>query len=149
MKLETNWVPWSDITFFGNPCSLKMLSQYNIVTPCAVIVVLQGRKYAFFENWSMITRIISFPFEGTSSPIRSTLIIAHGSVGISFGWRGAFQGCQFSLTVWQTWHALMYISMSCFICSHQNPHVINSNVLAIQWMSCSWYFMTTLDNFFS
>ena len=131
MKLEMNCLPWSDMTFFGNPCSLKTLSQYNVAIPCAVIVVLQGRKYAFCENQSMITRIISFPLDGTSGPIRSTLIIVHGSVGISFGCSGACCGCQFGLTVWHMWHALMYVLMSCLIWGHQNSQVIISNVLAI------------------
>ena len=130
MKFEMNCGPRSDITFFGNPCSLKTLSRYNVATPWAVIVVLHGRKYAFFENRSMITRIMSFPFDDINGPMRSILIIAHGSVGISLGRRGAFFGCQFGLTVWHTWHALIYVSMSCFICGHQNPRVINSNVLA-------------------
>ena len=101
MKLETNCGPRSDITFFGNPCSLKTLSRYNVATPCAVMVVLQGRKYAFFENRSTITKIVSFPFDDTSGPIRSTLIMAHGLVGILLGCNGAFFGCQFGLTVWQ------------------------------------------------
>ena len=47
----------------------------------------------------MITRIVSFPFEGISGLIRSTLIIAHGSIGILLGCKGAFQGCQLGLTV--------------------------------------------------
>ena len=47
----------------------------------------------------MITRIMSFPFEGTSGPIRSTLIIAHGSIGTLLGCKGAFWGCQLGLTV--------------------------------------------------
>ena len=99
MKLETNCGPRLDITFFGNPCSLKTLSRYRVATPCAVIVVLQGRKYAFFENRSTITRIMSLPFEVTSGPMRSTLITAHGSVGTLFGCKGAFFGCRLGLTV--------------------------------------------------
>ena len=97
MKLEMNWDPRSDITFRGRPCSLNTCSLYKFATPCDVIVVLHGRKYAFFENRSTITRIISFPFDVTKGPIRSTLIISHGSEGISFGWSGAARGCQSGL----------------------------------------------------
>ena len=85
MKFEMNWGPQSDIIFSGRPCSLNTCSLYRLATPCDVIVVLQGRKYAFFENRSTITRIMSFPFDVTSGPIRSTLIIVHGSDGTSFG----------------------------------------------------------------
>ena len=93
MKLDTNCEPRSDITFRGRPCSLNTCSLYKLATPCDVMVVLQGRKYAFFENRSTITRIVSFPFDVTSGPIRSTLIMAHGSEGISFGCNGAARGC--------------------------------------------------------
>jgi hypothetical protein len=47
----------------------------------------------------MITRIISFPLEGTRGPIKSILIMAHGSEGISFGCSGAARGCLSGLLI--------------------------------------------------
>src|SRR6266576_4766627 len=93
MNPDTNCEPLSEITFFGSHCSLKMCSRYRLATPCDVIMVLHGMKYAFFENRSTVTNIMSLPFDVTRGPIRSTLIISHGADGISLGCSGAARGC--------------------------------------------------------
>jgi len=71
-----------------------------LATPCDVIVVLQGIKYAFFENQSTVTNIMSFPFNFTSGPIKSTLITSHGADGISLGCNGVARGCLSGLFIW-------------------------------------------------
>src|SRR6266576_2488016 len=99
MNPDTNWEPLSEMTFFGSPCSLKTCSRYKLATPCDIIVVLQGMKYVFLENRSTITSIISFPFDVTNGPIRSTLITSHGADGISLGCNGAARGCLSGLLI--------------------------------------------------
>jgi hypothetical protein len=42
---------------------------------------------------------MSFPLDGTNGLIRSILITAHGSEGISFGCNGAARGCQSGLLI--------------------------------------------------
>ena len=61
-----------------------------MATPCEVILVVVGKSLIILENWSTITIMAFFPYDSGSGPMRSTDMISHGELGISFGFRGVF-----------------------------------------------------------
>ena len=78
------------MTLWGILCSLKILSWNILATPCEVISVVVGKSLIILENRSTITIMAFFPYDSGSGPMRSTDMISHGELGISFGFRRVF-----------------------------------------------------------
>src|ERR1700709_1769222 len=88
MNLDTNWVPLSDMTCFGVPCSFQTFCKKSSAIPLESTSLTVGMKCACLENRSTTTKMLSFPSLLGKSTMRLQVIFCHGAVGISLGFSG-------------------------------------------------------------
>src|SRR5271156_2134339 len=89
---DANWGPRSDIIFFGVPYRRNVVSIRSLAVPSASMVLVHGASMIVLVYLSVHTRIVSYPFEGGRSVIKSMVIVSNGVSGVSVGCRGSQVG---------------------------------------------------------
>ncbi len=79
MNFDVKRVSLSLMTFVGSPNRLKTLIRYWYATCSAVISSLQGMNNAIFVHpWSVIVRMVSYPFDLGNLVMKSRAIVWKG-----------------------------------------------------------------------
>src|SRR6266702_7490158 len=92
MNRDMNRVSLSEMILHGKPLWGNTCLIINPTTPSTVIVSLQGIKIAaLLQSWSVMVRIMSYPWDLGSLTMKSMAITSNGSalvsvvIGTSFG----------------------------------------------------------------
>src|SRR6266571_4736982 len=96
MNRDMNRVSLSEMILHGKPLWGNTCLIINPTTPSTVIVSLQGMKIAaLLQSWSVIVRIVSYPWDLGSLTIKSMAITSNGSASVLvvIGTRRGFWWC--------------------------------------------------------
>ena len=112
-KCDVKWGPQSLMTFLGSPNHRNMWLRYSFAIWGPVMVVVQGRNMALWEQpWSTMVSIASWPLLLGSPVIKS---IGTCKKGLAFSgdviWNiRVLRQCVRFLFCWQVVHPLIYLS---------------------------------------
>jgi hypothetical protein len=86
VNLVTNYGPLSEMTTGGVPWCVQTSLRKRRAVPSALMVVCIGMKCMHSVRLSMMHIIVLYPWDSDSSTMMLTLIVSHGSLGVSEGW---------------------------------------------------------------
>ncbi len=89
MNLETNTVPWSEMTTCGIPCLAYTSSRRILAPPSNDSSVEHAIGMISLEKRSMIIKIASYSWHFGRPVTILTEMWVHGQEGMALGWSGA------------------------------------------------------------
>src|SRR5271170_6407851 len=110
------------------------------------MVLVHGASMIVLVHLFVHTRIVSYPFEGGRSVMKSMVIVSNGVSGISVGCRGSLVGWVMFLVSWHVAQPLTKFLTKMDMPGHQKLHWTISSVLyrpGCPKIGGSWHDLTT------